>query len=57
MDAIEVFKNKLNQIINESNLPASILKMILENTLYQIEIISLKQSIMNDEINKKEDTQ
>ncbi len=57
MDAIEVFKNKLNQLINESNLPASILKMILENTLYQIEIISLKQSLMNDEINKKEDTQ
>lgn len=57
MDSIEVFKNKLNQIINESNLPASILKMILENTLYQIEIINLKQSIMNDEINKKEDTQ
>lgn len=41
MDSIEVFKNKLNQIINESNLPASILKLILENTIYQIELINM----------------
>jgi hypothetical protein len=52
MDNIEIFNNQLAQLINESKLPLSVLILSLQNNIFQMEILKLKQEI--ERLNKKE---
>jgi len=52
MDNIEIFNNQLANLINESKLPFSILTLSLQNNIFQMEILKLKQEI--EKLNKKE---
>ena len=52
MDNIEIFNNQLANLINESKLPLSVLILSLQNNIFQMEILKLKQEI--ERLNKKE---
>ena len=41
MDNLEKFNKQLTEIMNNSNLPVSVLKMALQSAIYQLEIIRL----------------
>ena len=49
MDQIEQFREQLSQIINNSNFPASVIKMVLQNVLLEIQIIELQNKFKQDE--------
>lgn len=53
MDNIEVFNNQLVELINKSQLPLSILTLSLQNNIFQMEILKLKQEIEQLKINNQ----
>jgi len=56
MDNIELFNNQLVKLIKESQLPLSILTLSLQNNIFQMEILKLKQEVemLNNKEIKKE---
>lgn len=53
MENLELFNDRLNILINQSGLPLSVLEMCLQNFIFQINILKLKQEI--EQLNKKEE--
>jgi hypothetical protein len=45
MDNVDIFNTQLVKLINESQLPISILTLSLQNNLFQMEILKLQQEL------------
>lgn len=56
-DTVEVFQDKLSSLINQSNLPLSVISVVLNNALLQINVLKLQKeiNILNDKYKSKED--
>lgn len=52
MDNLETFNIKLAELMNESKLPVSALRMALQNMIYQLDILKIKQELINKENNE-----
>ena len=52
MDNLETFNIKLAELMNESKLPVSALRMALQNIIYQLDILKIKQELICKENNE-----
>lgn len=59
MDVIQEFSEKLASLINESRLPGPIVKLVLQNTVLQIQILGLQETVnaMQADVQKPEGTE
>lgn len=56
-DLLEIFNSQLAELINSSQLPASAIRLSLQNNIFQLDILKLTQLLNNKEnenIEKKE---
>jgi len=52
LDNLETFNIKLAELMNESKLPVSALRMALQNIIYQLDILKIKQELICKENNE-----
>ncbi|MDD4321591.1 MAG: hypothetical protein PHH31_08650 [Acidaminococcaceae bacterium] len=55
MDNLEKFNKQLTEIMNNSNLPVSVLKMCLQNSILQLEVLRLEVEKLEIKENSKSD--